>query len=399
MHVNQCMSSSRLINVTIDFQLKAINIQTIINNEIPDCYTFAITVRFFLQCRNRSISPLAALRLWPPSWEGLQWNVLSSSFVFFLQTARLSWITKRTVEKWRSVSRTTPPLKSVKTPTCSGTVSEQPSHKAFTIFAVNVAKILLWPSEVWPRARAPSGESYAREFFDVLVALVCLLSLLLCGRSILRGVILQHVGLQHYYCTLSWLIVSYLSFHYPENCEKNLNMHFGNFLEGCYAPMRWFFRLVEFWCPILVGGLVGQVEKESEVWSGFFHTDTQITCENVEIFPWSTFLELEGRLTWSIITTMSSWYSFFWHFCLFFCTAVKYSSEFNVFLEVLKCNVSSLRQEYVQYFKHVLGRRVSWGDRLEFINGWYILLIISDAFTIVGSFIKIGIESKVKKKK
>ncbi len=35
---------SRLINVTIDFQLKAINIQTIINNEIPDCYTFAITV-------------------------------------------------------------------------------------------------------------------------------------------------------------------------------------------------------------------------------------------------------------------------------------------------------------------------------------------------------------------
>uniref|UniRef100_A0A3Q3EFW1 Mucolipin extracytosolic domain-containing protein n=1 Tax=Labrus bergylta TaxID=56723 RepID=A0A3Q3EFW1_9LABR len=33
----------KLINVTIDFQLKAINIQTIINNEIPDCYTFAIT--------------------------------------------------------------------------------------------------------------------------------------------------------------------------------------------------------------------------------------------------------------------------------------------------------------------------------------------------------------------
>lgn len=32
---------------------------------------------------------------------------------------------------------------------------------------------------------------------------------------------------------------------------------------------------------------------------------------------------------------------------------------------------------------------------MEFINGWYILLIISDVFTIVGSFIKIGIESKV----
>lgn len=32
---------------------------------------------------------------------------------------------------------------------------------------------------------------------------------------------------------------------------------------------------------------------------------------------------------------------------------------------------------------------------MEFINGWYILLIVSDVFTIVGSFIKIGIESKV----
>uniref|UniRef100_A0A672GM03 Mucolipin-1-like n=1 Tax=Salarias fasciatus TaxID=181472 RepID=A0A672GM03_SALFA len=34
----------KLINVTISFQLKAINIQTIINNEIPDCYTFSITI-------------------------------------------------------------------------------------------------------------------------------------------------------------------------------------------------------------------------------------------------------------------------------------------------------------------------------------------------------------------
>lgn len=32
---------------------------------------------------------------------------------------------------------------------------------------------------------------------------------------------------------------------------------------------------------------------------------------------------------------------------------------------------------------------------MEFINGWYILLIISDMFTIMGSFIKIGIKSKV----
>lgn len=52
-------------------------------------------------------------------------------------------------------------------------------------------------------------------------------------------------------------------------------------------------------------------------------------------------------------------------------------------------------QEYAQFFKRGLGRSVSWGERMEFINGWYILLIVSDMFTIIGSFIKIGIESKV----
>lgn len=38
------------------------------------------------------------------------------------------------------------------------------------------------------------AENYTRVAFDVSVALLCLLSLLLCGRSILRGIILQQVG-------------------------------------------------------------------------------------------------------------------------------------------------------------------------------------------------------------
>lgn len=54
-----------------------------------------------------------------------------------------------------------------------------------------------------------------------------------------------------------------------------------------------------------------------------------------------------------------------------------------------------LLQEFVQYFKSKLNHTVCWGDRMEFINGWYILLVISDLLTITGSFIKIGIESKV----
>ncbi|XP_069381023.1 mucolipin-1b [Paralichthys olivaceus] len=152
----------KMINVTIDFQLKAINIQTIINNEIPDCYTFAITIVM----DNRAHSGKVKIRL--------------------LNQASIT---------------------ECKDPNVSG-----------------------------------HAESYARELFDVLVAIVCLLSLLLCGRSILRGVLLQY--------------------------------------------------------------------------------------------------------------------------------------------------------EYVRFFNDRLGRRVSWGERMEFINGWYILLIVSDVFTIVGSFIKIGIESK-----
>ncbi|XP_029014445.1 mucolipin-1-like [Betta splendens] len=159
---NLTIQFDKLINVTIDFQLKAINIQTIINNEIPDCYTFAITILM----DNRAHSGQVKVSL----------NNQAS-------------------------------IKECKDPNVSG-----------------------------------HADSYARECFDVLVAVVCLLSLLLCGRSILRGVVLQH--------------------------------------------------------------------------------------------------------------------------------------------------------EYVEFFKHRLGRCVSWGDRTEFINGWYILLIVSDAFTIIGSFIKIGIESK-----
>ncbi|XP_053193770.1 mucolipin-1b isoform X1 [Scomber japonicus] len=152
----------KLINVTVDFQLKAINIQTIINNEIPDCYTFAITVVM----DNKAHSGKVKITLQNQAY-----------------------------------------IKECKDPNVSG-----------------------------------HAESYARELYDVVVAFVCLVSLLLCGRSILRGILLQH--------------------------------------------------------------------------------------------------------------------------------------------------------EYVQFFKNRLGRSVSWGDRMEFINGWYLLLMISDIFTIIGSFIKIGIESK-----
>ncbi|XP_021413816.2 mucolipin-1 isoform X2 [Oncorhynchus mykiss] len=159
---NFTLQFHKLINVTIQFQLKAINIQTIINNEIPDCYTFAIMVVLDNKAHSGRV--------------------------------KISLLNHASIKKCKDPN-------------------------------------------VWGHA-----ENYAREAFDVLVAVVCLLSLLLCGRSILRGVILQH--------------------------------------------------------------------------------------------------------------------------------------------------------EYVQFFRHRLNHSVCWADRMEFINGWFILLIISDLLTITGSFIKIGIESK-----
>ncbi|XP_017313585.2 mucolipin-1a [Ictalurus punctatus] len=159
---NFTLKFHKLINVTIQFQLKAINLQTIINNEIPDCYTFVITI--------------------------------------VLDNKAHSGKVKISLENQVSI-------KECRDPSVSG-----------------------------------HAESYTRVAFDVVVAIMCGLSLVLCGRSIFRGILLQH--------------------------------------------------------------------------------------------------------------------------------------------------------EFVQYFKNKLKRSVCWGDRMEFINGWYILLIISDLLTIAGSFIKIGIESK-----
>ncbi|XP_030582694.1 mucolipin-1a isoform X2 [Archocentrus centrarchus] len=159
---NFTLKFHKLINVTIEFQLKAINIQTIINNEIPDCYTFYITI--------------------------------------VLDNKAHSGKVKIHLDNQASI-------KECKDPSISGQV-----------------------------------QTYARLAFDIVVLLMCMLSLMLCGRSIIRGIILQ--------------------------------------------------------------------------------------------------------------------------------------------------------KEFVQFFRQTLDRKVCFADRLEFINGWYILLIISDIFTITGSFIKIGIESK-----
>uniref|UniRef100_A0A8C3LXE2 Mucolipin 1 n=1 Tax=Chrysolophus pictus TaxID=9089 RepID=A0A8C3LXE2_CHRPC len=102
----------KLINVTIQFKLKAINIQTIINNEIPDCYTFTITITF----DNKAHSGRVKIHL-----------------------------------------------------NNRADIKECKDHSVFG-----------------------RGDNSFRLFFDVVVIVVCSLSFILCARSIIRGLMLQH---------------------------------------------------------------------------------------------------------------------------------------------------------------------------------------------------------------
>ncbi|KAM8972449.1 mucolipin-1 [Pelodytes ibericus] len=102
----------KLINITLQFQLKAINIQTIINNEIPDCYTFTITIIFDNQAHSGRV--------------------------------KIALDNDATIKECKDPS-------------------------------------------VYGR-----GDNHSRLAFDVLVIISCILSFILCGRSIVRGLRLQH---------------------------------------------------------------------------------------------------------------------------------------------------------------------------------------------------------------
>ncbi|KAM9324678.1 mucolipin-3-like [Gastrophryne carolinensis] len=53
-----------------------------------------------------------------------------------------------------------------------------------------------------------------------------------------------------------------------------------------------------------------------------------------------------------------------------------------------------LQREYVNYVEDHCSKSVSQSDRFQFVNGWYILIIISDILTIVGSILKMEIQAK-----
>uniref|UniRef100_A0A672J744 Mucolipin-3-like n=1 Tax=Salarias fasciatus TaxID=181472 RepID=A0A672J744_SALFA len=57
-------------------------------------------------------------------------------------------------------------------------------------------------------------------------------------------------------------------------------------------------------------------------------------------------------------------------------------------------NGIQLQFEFNTFFHAYYNKIVSCSDRLEFVNGWYILIIVSDTLTVAGSVLKIGIQTK-----
>ncbi|KAF3819678.1 hypothetical protein GH733_015187, partial [Mirounga leonina] len=54
-----------------------------------------------------------------------------------------------------------------------------------------------------------------------------------------------------------------------------------------------------------------------------------------------------------------------------------------------------LQQEFVGFFLIHYKKEVSVSDRMEFVNGWYIMIIISDVLTVIGSILKMEIQAKL----
>ncbi|XP_054624869.1 mucolipin-3 isoform X2 [Dunckerocampus dactyliophorus] len=57
-------------------------------------------------------------------------------------------------------------------------------------------------------------------------------------------------------------------------------------------------------------------------------------------------------------------------------------------------NGIQLQFEFNTFFHAYYNKIVTMSDRMEFVNGWYILIIVSDTLTIAGSAFKIGIQMK-----
>lgn len=75
-------------------------------------------------------------------------------------------------------------------------------------------------------------------------------------------------------------------------------------------------------------------------------------------------------------------------------------SVFSMFL----CSRSVMRAQFLRikamkFFKHRYGKPLSFADQMEFLNLWYVTIIVNDVLTIVGSGYKIQLEGRNMKSK
>ncbi|CAE1281955.1 MCOLN3 [Acanthosepion pharaonis] len=54
----------------------------------------------------------------------------------------------------------------------------------------------------------------------------------------------------------------------------------------------------------------------------------------------------------------------------------------------------NLRKETADFFKNQFRRKLLWCDEMEFLNMWFILIVINDFITIIGSSLKIQLETR-----
>uniref|UniRef100_A0A8D3DVS1 Polycystin cation channel PKD1/PKD2 domain-containing protein n=1 Tax=Scophthalmus maximus TaxID=52904 RepID=A0A8D3DVS1_SCOMX len=66
----------------------------------------------------------------------------------------------------------------------------------------------------------------------------------------------------------------------------------------------------------------------------------------------------------------------------------------SVIASIGQQGAQSQNSEFNTFFHAYYNRIVTWSDRMEFVNGWYILIIVSDTLSIAGSVLKIGIQTK-----
>ena len=69
--------------------------------------------------------------------------------------------------------------------------------------------------------------------------------------------------------------------------------------------------------------------------------------------------------------------------------------EYFYFFYMLSSNFSCLWQRFTRFFQENYNRKLCDEDQSEFLNGWYLLIIVSDLLAIVGSILKMEIQAKV----